>query len=120
MSAGNAILRARIMSLPLWANLPCGALDLIGEAARSISTRVSSPYSPARSTRAVMTKTSLPASARWLIALCAALVFHLTDFSVQHARAQQAQQAPPSVGVRPAELRGIARSYDFVGRIQAI
>src|SRR5258707_2791462 len=34
--------------------------------------------------------------------------------------AQQAAPPPPSVGVRPAELKGVARSYDFVGRVQAI
>jgi len=27
---------------------------------------------------------------------------------------------PPAVGVRPAEIRGVARAYDFVGRIRAI
>jgi membrane fusion protein, multidrug efflux system len=31
----------------------------------------------------------------------------------------QAPASPPAVGVRPAEIKGVARSYEFVGRIQA-
>lgn len=38
-----------------------------------------------------------------------------------HSRQTGAQTPPPpSVGVRPAEVRGVARSYEFVGRIGAI
>ena len=35
-------------------------------------------------------------------------------------RAAEAQTPPPAVGVRAAEIRGVARSYDFIGRIGAI
>jgi len=52
--------------------------------------------------------------------LCVLLVFDLTDAAIRQAQAQQPAPQAPAVGVRPAELRGIARSYDFVGRIQAI
>jgi membrane fusion protein, multidrug efflux system len=35
-------------------------------------------------------------------------------------RAAEAQAPPPAVGVRAAEIRGVARSYEFIGRIGAI
>ncbi len=34
--------------------------------------------------------------------------------------AAEAQAPPPAVGVRAAEIRGVARSYEFIGRIKAI
>ncbi|MGC2414734.1 MAG: efflux RND transporter periplasmic adaptor subunit [Stellaceae bacterium] len=34
--------------------------------------------------------------------------------------AAEAQAPPPAVGVRAAEIRGVARSYEFIGRIAAI
>jgi len=50
-------------------------------------------------------------------ALAATLL--LTGITAQ-AHAQQPPQAPPpAVGVRLAEIRGVARSYEFVGRIAA-
>jgi membrane fusion protein, multidrug efflux system len=35
-------------------------------------------------------------------------------------RAAEAQAPPPAVGVRAAEIRGVARAYEFIGRIGAI
>jgi membrane fusion protein, multidrug efflux system len=35
-------------------------------------------------------------------------------------RAAEAQAPPPAVSVRAAEIRGVARSYEFIGRIGAI
>lgn len=51
-------------------------------------------------------------------AVAIALVLFVSCGQIQQPRAQT--PPPPSVGVRPAEVRGVARSYEFVGRIGAI
>ena len=50
-------------------------------------------------------------------ALAATLL--LTGIAAQAQAQQQPQAPPPAVGVRLAEIRGVARSYEFVGRIAA-
>jgi len=50
-------------------------------------------------------------------ALAATLL--LTGIAAQAHAQQQPQAPPPAVGVRLAEIRGVARSYEFVGRIAA-
>src|SRR6266566_6722937 len=55
---------------------------------------------------------------RWPAQLALAL---LALVSWGTLRAAEAQAPPaPSVGVRAAEIRGVARSYEFIGRIAAI
>jgi len=51
-------------------------------------------------------------------AVALAVVLFVCCGQIQQTRAQT--PPPPAVGVRPAEIRGVARSYEFVGRIGAI
>src|SRR5271170_6037847 len=54
---------------------------------------------------------------RWPVPLALA-AFLLAGGALRAAEAQA--PPPPAVGVRAAEIRGVARSYEFIGRIGAI
>jgi len=58
------------------------------------------------------------ASATTLVA--SALLVALLAGCGEKPQAQTAASPPPAVGVRVAEMKGVARSYSFVGRIKAI
>jgi len=53
------------------------------------------------------------------LAACAFLVALLAGCGQKEA-AQQAGPPPPAVGVQLAAIKGVVRSYEFIGRIQAI
>ena len=59
-----------------------------------------------------------PRRRRWALAASLALALIQCCGQSQPVRAQT--PALPAVGVRPAEIRGVARHYEFVGRIGAI
>jgi membrane fusion protein, multidrug efflux system len=59
----------------------------------------------------------LPSSMHLLAAIC--LVLPLLA-GCEERKPAAAPPAPPAVGVRPAAMKGVARSFEFVGRIKAV
>src|SRR6267154_2097545 len=59
-----------------------------------------------------------PAVSRWRPHLAVAVIAVLSWGALSTAEGQT--PPPPAVGVRAAEIRGVARSYEFIGRIGAI
>ena len=55
---------------------------------------------------------------RWHVRLALTLLALVSSWDALWAA--EAQAPPPAVGVRAAEIRGVARSYEFIGRIGAI
>jgi membrane fusion protein (multidrug efflux system) len=68
-----------------------------------------------------MGKAQLRSTANGVLRRSAMLVLAVVAlFSWSALRSANSQAPPPAVGVRAAEIRGVARSYEFIGRIGAI
>ena len=68
-----------------------------------------------------MGKAQLRSTANGVLRRSAMLVLAVVAlFSWSALRSANSEAPPPAVGVRAAEIRGVARSYEFIGRIGAI